>query len=85
MKNNKMEIHTYTIEPWKVTLPEFVPVQCGLPTAFTCLGNWYDLKNLESLDSLKAILIQVGKRDLGTGLEELVLANYKFIHYGNAK
>ena len=52
-------------------LPKYVPVMKGTSTAFTCLGNWYDLADPESLESLHGMLLQVSKRDLRTGLSEL--------------
>jgi len=51
-------------------LPKYVPVMKGNATAFTCLGNWYDTSNLESIKSMFEILEQVGKRDRKTGFAE---------------
>lgn len=40
----------------KTSLPKFVRVMKGNATAFTCLGNWYDLADPESMESLREML-----------------------------
>lgn len=60
------------------TLPPFVPVMKGNPSAFTCLGNWYDLGDPASMESLEAILKLTGKTDTRTAREEIRYARERF-------
>ena len=56
-----------------MTLPKHVPVAKGNKTAFTCLGNWYDLADRESCASLLELLAGVkSHRDKNTALAEIV-------------
>jgi hypothetical protein len=53
-------------------LPKYVPVMKGRASAFTCLGNWYDLKDPESMESLQGTLALVTSlRDLRTAVMEV--------------
>jgi hypothetical protein len=53
-------------------LPKYVPVMKGNASAFTCLGNWYDLKDPESMESLHGILARVTSlRNLRTAVAEV--------------
>lgn len=60
------------------------PIQKGTRGAFTCLGNWYHLKDQESLEEMVKILVAVGKRDRRTGLDELIEAIEKYMERENA-
>jgi hypothetical protein len=59
----------------KLPKPKHVPVSKGNPTAFTCLGNWYDLNDPESMYSLRCTLAHVTSvRDLRMAVEEVDFA-----------
>lgn len=60
-----------------MSLPKYVPVMKGNPTAFTCLGNWYDIADPESVKSMFEILNRVSVRDRTTGFEEFQEALFK--------
>lgn len=53
------------------TLHTFVPVMKGNPSAFTCLGNWYDLADPASMESLEAMLKTTEKAGTKTAREEI--------------
>lgn len=54
-----------------VTIP-YVQVSKGNPTAFTCLGNWYDTADSKSMASLAMLLATItSKRDILTAIEEI--------------
>jgi len=50
----------------------YIPVQKGNKTAFTCLGNWYDLADVKSFESLMLLLKSIrSKRDYKTAINEI--------------
>jgi len=56
----------------KLPPPKHVPVMKGNPSAFTCLGNWYDLNDPDSMHSLHCMLAHVTSlRDLRTAVGEV--------------
>lgn len=59
-----------------MTLPKYVHVQKGEPGAFTCLGNWYNLYDTQSMTSLLLLINQIRSlRDLKTAIHEVVEAH----------
>jgi len=68
-----------------MSLPKYVPVMKGNPTAFTCLGNWYDLADRESIESMFKILNDdvCSKRDRDTGFKEFMDAMYSQTNFTN--
>lgn len=61
-----------------MAFPEYknVPVMKGNDTAFTCLGNWYDTSDKESIESMFTILLGCSKTDRKTGYQEYLDAAY---------
>ncbi len=60
-----------------MSLPKYVPVMKGNSTAFTCLGNWYDTNDRESIKSMFEILKTCTARDVATGFDEFLEAMFK--------
>ena len=61
-----------------MAFPEYkhVSVMKGNDTAFTCLGNWYDTSDKESIESMFAILLDCTPADRKTGYQEYLDAAY---------
>lgn len=54
------------------TVIKYILVTKGNDTAFTCLGNWYDTADEESMRSVFAMLAEcTSVRDRRTAVEEL--------------
>lgn len=63
-------------------MPKLVPVMKGNASAFTCLGNWYDLNDPQSMESLRCTLAHVTSvRDLRTATAEVDEAWRNLIAY----
>ncbi len=62
-----------------MAFPEYkhVSVMKGNDTAFTCLGNWYDTSDLESIESMFSMLLDIPRGDRKTGYQEYIDALYR--------